>query len=160
MPAASSEHIRASSTVRASNTRPPVLLSTGIGRGKYGIVRVWNAGRTAIVSEHRITAQQLATLQASANGGPPGVTQAQWESGLVDVLGMDFDVGDVQDENGSLRILCGEDAAGSVLSQKWLRVPPGEWSGVLPNITIPSAVLDAIPGTPLAAVANGVVERT
>lgn len=129
-------------------------LSLGARRGKYGLVVVYNINGT-FNREYKLTEQELAALQASANGIPRGCTKEEWESGRAVVCGKDFDVGDMRVADGRVRIKTGETTVNGRIVESWLLLDKGEWTGTPPVITVPSAVLLAAAskqtGLPVAA---------
>lgn len=119
-----------------------ITLKADSRHGKYGIVVVNNSDGT-FNREFRITDKELADLQASANGVPPGVTKAEWQSGRVIVVGKDFDVGDIEQtrdkqQRDVYRAKIAEkiDLVTGRLTEDWLVVPVADASGVFPTISV------------------------
>ena len=112
--------------------------------GKYGLVVVNNPDGTWN-REFKITDKELSTLHASGNGLPPGVTRDEWISGQAHVFGKDFDVGDIREKDGGLKIKFAEeqDLKGQFI-ESWLYLAPGEWTGTPPSISALPAELTAI----------------
>jgi len=120
-----------------------IMLRAETARGKYGVVTVYNEDAT-FNREYRITASDLATLHASGNGLPPGCTRSEWVSGKVVVVGKDFEAGDIEERDGHILVKLDERTLVGRLSESFLRFAPGEWSGVVPLITVPQAIIDAL----------------
>ena len=135
-----------------------IALKAGTRRGKWGLVVVRDVNG-AVERNFKITEAELAALHSSARGIPQGVSTEEWTSGRACVDGQDFDVGDVQDIGGVLHIKYAEkvDARGLIV-QSFIRLLPGEWTGVVPNV---SATLDAnmalSSSSSILTVENGVV---
>jgi hypothetical protein len=110
-------------------------------RGKYGLVTV-SAADGAVLRQYRITGEELAALQQSDKGIPPGCTAEEWESGRVVVFGKDHDVGDADVVGGRLRIKTGERIVAGEAVESWLVLERGEWSGEdIERASVPESVL-------------------
>lgn len=150
-----------------------IALKTEARRGKYGVVRVRNRDGS-FNREFKITEVELAVLQASANGLPPGVTRDEWVTGRAVVAGKDFEVGDMRlRKNGSLFVKYAERVVNGEIVESFVVLQPEEFSGVPPKITITVAALstlsdrrsikDIISGTalirsPVLSLVDGVLE--
>lgn len=120
-------------------------------RGKWGKVFAIDGSAT----EYKITEAELAALHASANGIPPGLTRAQWESGAYAVSAHDFDIGDVvKESDGSVVFKYHEKIVAGKIVESFAKVPAADWTGTFPNITVARASLAAFPGN--LSVAGGV----
>lgn len=108
---------------------------------KRGIVVVSNSDGT-FNREVALSAAQVATLQASANGVPPGVTLAEWTEGRA-ICRSDVDIGDVMElPNGTLQFIYAERTpAGQPSATSRLILLPADYTGTPPNITVSAAVL-------------------
>lgn len=136
-----------------------ITLKADARADKYGIVVVKNDDGTFNRS-YRITGQELADLQASGNGVPPGVTRKEWESGLATVVGKGMDVADAiedTDKQGRAvyRIKVAEkiDAQTGQYTEDFLIVPVADAAGVFPAISVAPEKVSA----GLVSVTDGVV---
>lgn len=137
------------------------VIKTEARGGKYGLVVVTNADGT-FNREFKITGAELATLRASVNGVPRGVTRLEWETGRAIVAGKDFDVGDAKLlTRGSVLFKHDEQIIGGQIVEWYVMLRPGDWTGTLPNITVTPAVIATAlawpwihPGRPIPVVRN------
>lgn len=135
-----------------------ISLKANARLGKYGVVRVHDESG-AVVREYKITQAELQALHASAKGGPPGCTAQEWESGRVSVYGKDFDVGDVLEENGHLKIKYAETlAANGRIVESFLKLRPSEWTGTAETATVLSATLESTGKRELLSLVGGVLD--
>ena len=112
-------------------------------KGILGICVVRDASG-AFVRAITLNQGQLAAVENSRNGIPPGVSQAEWENeGITTLYGVDHDVGDCDAlPDGTLRICLGwKVGTDPVLSptrgdiiQDWVTLAQGEWDGIVPNV--------------------------
>lgn len=119
-----------------------IQLKNDVRADKYGLVTVRNQDGT-FNRQFRITEQELATLKASGNGVPPGVTRGEWEGGFAVVVGKAFDVGDItqdvaRDQTPIYRAKIGEriDSLTGELTEDFVVIPVKDATGVFPNIGV------------------------
>jgi hypothetical protein len=124
-----------------------ILLKAEARNEKYGIVYVRNEDKS-VNRSFRITEAELAALKVKGAGAPAGVTQEEWESGRAVAAGQDMDVGDVQERDGWLRIKVDEKSIGGWLTGEEIKLPPGTWSGTLPNVTVNFTVVAGVLTSP------------
>lgn len=148
---------------------PTAILKQTASLGKYGLVVV-NNGDGSFNREFKITAAELATLQASANGIPPGVTQQEWESRQAMVFGKDYETGDMKVyPDGTIRMKYDERVVNGRIIEGWCILGPTEYTGIPSDITVTKAVLDTLTtgsligplvqvNTSIVSITDGVVE--
>lgn len=134
-----------------------ITLRANVQRGKYGLVQVKDSSG-AVVREYKITGTELRALHASGRGWPPGCTQREWESGRVSVYGKDFEVGDVLEENGHLKIKYAETVVGPRVVESFLKLLPGEWTGTAETATVAKPILDSTGRRELLSLVAGVLD--
>ena len=123
---------------------PMAILKQTASLGKYGHVVV-NNGDGSFNREFKITAAELATLHASGNGIPPGVTQQEWESGQARVYGKDFEIGDMKVyPDGTIKMKYDERVVDGRIVEGFCILGPSEYTGTAPDITVTKAVLDTL----------------
>ena len=93
----------------------------------------------------RLTVVDYAALALPGAGPPSGVLKADWESQRVVAYGMDHSEGDVVIlADGTAVVLVQERAGTTAFDRLWLRLPPGVFSGVAPDLTIPALNITAL----------------
>lgn len=117
-----------------------IFLKADAQIGKYGVVIVYNKDRT-ISRQYKITGEELRNLQQSTNDPPPGVSREDWEAGMAEVLGKDFEVGDMRrNDDGSIRIKFAEEN----FLESFLELTPEDYLESGTEITIKPEVLSSI----------------
>lgn len=133
-----------------------MILKMSKGRDSYGIVTIRNiAGE--IDREYKISGEQL-TGRLSRQA-PLGCTQQEWESGLVVIAGKACDTGEVYlRADGSLIIKYSEEIiGGKEILERRVRLSAGQWTGIIPAITVDSNVLNNLLGQPIVSIVAGVL---
>lgn len=95
---------------------------------KWGHVIVRDASGN-VVRQHCIPTADVLDIMRSATGHPECCTDAEWASGMVEVIGRALLPGQAYPEgNGGLRINCGMAGDGATFRLNLWSIPAGQWA--------------------------------
>ena len=112
-------------------------------KGKRGLVRVTDE-KGNILRDVLVDKAELDRVNASARDWPSCVTQAEWESGRVVLMGFDQEPGDVLIDGDVAVVQTGERFVGNELVREFVKMEKGEWSATTKDLILSDTALSAV----------------